>query len=338
LRDHFKEFSVIDRRTFLSSSALVLMGAALPQSLMAAPGNGRLVWGINPGAQRSSVGNNLAVGALDILANQFSLRYQLDIVAARDTQQASETVKLAPPDGATLLQVQSGSMVLFPAMYKNLKYDPLADFTPLASLGDFAYALSVGPAVPATVKNISDYLAWVKLNPDYRDVGFSVYGSHNHLIALMLARGKEVALRAQSYRSPEAILDDLKNNALAAAITSAGTAPLLAKAGARLLAVSSSARLPGLPNVATFKEQGLSDIVIDGWYGWFAPAHTPPATGQALIEKINAMAATAQFVELQKKLLITPKPMTPAQITERIKIEIGQNRKLVDSYNLTQIT
>lgn len=329
---------MIDRRTFLSSSALLMIGAALPQPLMAAPANGRLVWGVNPGAQRSSVGNNLAVGALDILANQFSLRYQLDIVAARNTLQASETVKLAPPDGATLLQVQSGSMVLFPAMYKSLNYDPLKDFIPLASLGDFSYALSVGPMVPASVTNIGQYLAWVKQNPDSRDVGFSVYGSHSHLIALMLARGKEVALRAQSYKSPEAMLEDMKNNTLAAAVTSAGTAPLLNAVGARLIAVSSGKRLDALPNVGTFKEQGLNDIVIDGWYGWFAPAGTPATTAQALIDKINAMAATPQFAALQKKLYVTAKPMTPAQITERLRSEIAANQALVKSYNLTQIT
>lgn len=329
---------MLDRRSFLSSSALLLLGAALPPNSFAAAPEGRLIWGIAPGAQRSSIGNNLAVGALDILATQFNLRYQLDIVDARNTLQASETVKLAPPDGATLLQCQSGSMVLFPAMYKALKYDPLADFMPLASLGDFSYALSVGPVVPPSVTNISQYLAWVGQNPDFRDVGFSVYGSHNHLIALMIARAKEVALRAQSYKSPEAIMADLKNKQLAAAVTTAGNAPLLAASGARMLAVSSGTRLAALPDIATFKEQGLGDIVIDGWYGWFAPTRTPSATAQALIDKISAMVATSQFIELQKKLLVTPRVMTPAQITQRLKAEIASNQKLVTSYNLSQIS
>lgn len=328
---------MIDRRTFLSSSALLLLGAALAQRSVADVSGGRLIWGVASGNQGSSIGSRLATGVLDILATQFNLRYQLDILAARDTQQASETVKLAPPDGATLLQVQSGSMVLFPAMYKALHYDPLRDFTPLASLGDFGYAFSVGPVVPASVTNINQYLAWVKDNPDLRDIGFSVYGSHNHLIALMLAREKEAALRAQSYKYTEAILADMKNNQLAAAITSAGNTPLLKAVGARVLAVSSSSRLPDLADVATFKEQGLDKIVIDGWYGWFAPARTPPSTAQALIEKINAMAALPKFAELQKKNFLKPNPMTPAQITERIKKEIISNQNLVNSYNLSKI-
>jgi tripartite-type tricarboxylate transporter receptor subunit TctC len=337
LRDHYKELHVIDRRTFLSSSALWLLGAAWPQSSFAAPAAGRLVWGVASGKQGSTIGTQLAVGVLDLLATQFNVHYQLDVLPARDTQQASETVKLAPPDGATLLQVQSGSMVLFPAMYKSLQYDPQKDFLPLASLGDFGYAFSVGPVVPASVTTINQYLAWVKDNPDLRDIGFSVYGSHNHLIALMLAREKEAALRAQSYKDPEAIIADMKNNQLAAGITVAGNAPLLKASGARVLAVSSSARLAALPEVATFKEQGLDKIVIDAWYGWFAPSRTPPATVQALVETINAMAALPKFVELQKRNFLTPNPMTPAQISERIKKEIVSNQNLVNSYHLSKL-
>lgn len=329
---------MIDRRSFLSNSAVLMLGAALPHTSFAALQGGRLVWGVPAGAQRSSVGYTMAQGALDILAKQADLRYQLEVIDARNSLQASETVKLAPPDGTTLLQTQSGSMVLFPAMYKSLKYDPLADFTPLGALGDFSYAFSVGAAVPASVTNINQYLNWVGQNPDYRDVGFSLYGSHNHLIALMMARAKEVALRAQSYKGLEGLLNDLKSSTLAAAVTPAALQPLLTKFGARVLAISSETRLDVFPGIATFKEQGLTDIVIDGWYGWFVPSHTPTPLVQELSAKVNAMAASPQFVELQKKLLITPKLMTPAQITQRIKDEIKLSQKLVTSYNLSQIT
>lgn len=329
---------MIDRRAFLSSTALMLLGAALPRSSFAlTPTGGRLVFGVPLNGARGSIGHTLGNGALDILAAQFGLRYQMDVVDGRNTLQASESVKLATPDGSTLLQTQSGSMVLFPAMYKALKYDPMLDFTPLAYLGDYAYAFSVGPAVPASVTNIDQYLSWIGQNPDYRDVGFSLYGSQAHLIALMLARGKEVALRAQSYKSAGAIFNDLNSKTLAAAITVAGNVPLLGAGIARPLAVSGSQRLEAWPNVATFKEQGLKDIVIDGWYGWYAPSHTPADTVRVLTDKINAMVATAQFLALQKKLLIGPRILTPSQISQRMREEIASNQKLVASYNLSRI-
>ena len=329
---------MIDRRSFLSSSALLLMGAALPQlSAAAMPTGGRLVFGVPLGGARGSIGHSLANGALSLLAQQFSLNYKMDVVDARNTLQASETVKLAPADGSTLLQTQSGSMVLFPSMYKTLNYDPVRDFTPLAMLGDYSYAFSVGPAVPKTVTNIDQYMAWVGQNPDFRDVGFSLYGSHGHLIALMLARGKEVAIRPQSYKSAGAIISDLKSQTLAAAITVAGNVSLLSDGIARPLAVSGNSRLTAWPDVPTFKEQGLKDIVIEGWYGWFAPSHVPVASTQELSQKINAMLTTQQFMDIQKKLQITPQIMTSDQIRDRIQTEIASNRKLVQSYNLSQI-
>lgn len=328
---------MIDRRAFLSRSGLLMLGAALaPLGTAYAANNGRLVFGV-PSGGPGSIGHALGNGALGILGQQFGLHYQLDVVDGRNSLQASESVKLAPPDGLTLLQSQSGSMVLFPAMYKSLKYDPLTDFTPLATLGTYSYALSVGPVVPASVTNIEQYLGWVSKNPDYREVGFSLYGSHGHLIALMLARGKEIALRAQSYKSAPAIFNDFSGNSLAAAITMVGNVPAVGKGLARPLAVSGNARLPAWPHVPTFAEQGLKDIDIQGWYGWFAPAGLPAATAQGLATQINAMAATPAFAELQRRLLIGPLSLSSEQIRQRMRTEIISNQKLVDSYRLSRI-
>lgn len=325
---------MIDRRSFMSQSALLMLAATLPNSTFAqALGGGRLIFGV----PRGSIGHSLANSALAILAKQSGLQYQLDVVDGRNTLQASETVKLAAADGTTILQSQSGSMVVFPAMYKSLNYDPLADFTPLGILGDYAYALSVGPAVPSSVNSIDTYLAWVEKNPDLRDVGFSLYGSQGHLIALMLARGKEVALRPQSYKSSNAMVKDMVSGTVAAGISVAGNVKLLGEGKLRPIAVSGSARQPAWPDVRTFAEQGLKDIVIDGWYGWFAPAKTPPAQLQALRDAINTMIASKEFAAEQQKWLINPHPLNAEQITQRMRTEIANYRKLVHSYDLTQI-
>lgn len=325
---------MIDRRTFLSHAALAALAAGLPATVLAdALTGGRLVFGVPPG----SIGHKLAGGALALLAKQAALQYRIDVVDGRNTLQASETVKLAVPDGSTLLQSQSSSMVLFPAMYKKLAYDPLADFVPVGILGDYAYALSVGPAVPASVNSIDSYLNWVSKNPDMRDIGFSLYGSQAHLIALMLGRGKEVALRPQSYKSANALAADMASGTIAAGVTVAGNVRVVGNGQLRPIAVSGATRQDGWPDVATFAEQGLKDIVIDGWYGWFAPAKTPPATLQALREKVSSMTASPDFGALQKSLLINPHPLSAEQITQRMRAEIAQYAKLVGSYNLGQI-
>jgi len=325
---------MIDRRRFLGSASLLAIAASLPRFALAiAPTKGRLVFGIPPGA----VGGRLADTTLNILARQFDTDYRLDIIDARNTLQASETVKLAPADGSTLLQTQSGSMVVFPSLYRSLAYDPVKDFTPLAMMGDYSFALVVGPVVPASVTTVDQYLAWVKENPDFRDVGFSTYGSQSHLITMMLGRSKEVAIRPQSYKSVTAMAGDLHNQTIAAAIMVAGNTVTQKGSHLRALAVTGSERLKGWPQVPTFAEAGVKDLNIRGWYGWFAPANLPPATAQQWHEKLAAVHATREYATLQEELLLTQVSLTPEQMRARIREEMNQYAKLVETYSLSQI-
>ncbi|WP_407309733.1 tripartite tricarboxylate transporter substrate-binding protein [Pseudomonas sp. nanlin1] len=326
---------MINRRTFIGGGGALLLASAYPSLGQAQPRNqtGRLVFGLPTG----STGERLAKGLLGVLDSQFDTYYELDTVDSRNTLQAAERVKRANADGATLLHVQSAPMVLFPSMYRSLGYAPLTDFTPIAALGDYCYALVVGPAVPTQVKSVDQYLAWVRLNPDYRDLGFTLYGSQGHLITLMLARTKEVALRPQSYSSVNPLASDLKSASLAAGIVVAGSNGSLLDPAVRILAVSGKERMAALPNVATFVEQGVQDLDIGGWYGWFAPANLSSGAHQALVKKVSAAQATAQFSQLQKDLSLKPVSLTPAQIGERVAREMQEYKRLVSSYRLTQI-
>ena len=326
---------MINRRSFLGSASLLAIAASLPGFARANdPAKGRLVFGVAPG----SVGNQLAGTTLNILAKQFNTDYHLDILDARNTLQASETVKLAPADGSTLLQTQSSSMTLFPSLYRSLAYDPMKDFTPLALMGDYSFALTVGPAVPASVTTVDQYLAWVKENPDFRDIGFTVYGSQSHLISMVLGRDKEVAIRPQSYKSIPSMMDDLQKQILGAAITVAGNATLANAKGLRALAVTGGERLQGWPNVPTFAESGVSNMEIKGWYAWFAPANLPPTTAQQWREKLAAVQATPDYAALQQRLLLKQVSLSPEQIHARMRSETATYAKLVESYSLSQIT
>lgn len=326
---------MLKRRSFLCSAGVLALAAALPPLACAAEATrGRLVFGTPPGA----VGNQLADTTLNILAAQFNTQYRLDFIDGRNTLQASETVKLAPADGATLLQTQSSSMVLFPSLYRRLAYNPLTDFTPLALMGEYSFALTVGPAVPASVTTVDQYLAWVKENPDYRDIGFSVYGSQSHLLSMMLGRSKEIATRPQSYKSVSAMLGDLHSGAIAAAITVAGNAAIAKVGGLRALAVSGDERLVGWPKVPTFAQAGVKDMDIRGWYAWFAPANLPAATAQQWREKLAAVQATREYGAAQERLLLTQVSMTPEQIHARMSQEMATYARLVENYGLSQIT
>lgn len=314
---------------------MAALAAVQGTSLLAAPTPParRLVLGLPLGA----MGGKLANGTLDILNARFKVDYALQVLDARNTQQATETVKSALPNGDTLLQVQSSSMVLFPSTYRNLNYDPVADFTPLAIMGEYHFALTLGPLVPASVTSLEGYLAWVAQNPDYRDIGFVLYGSQAHLASLMLARNKELALRPQSYRAPGAMIGDLANRNLAACIAVPGNLVGIPRETCRAVAISSAARLPRWPDVATFAEQGLPALTMDGWFGWFAPAGLPAAMATQLREQIVAAQATPDYLALQESLLLSASHSTPAQISARIGTEMAAYEQLVRSYGLKQM-
>lgn len=325
----------MERRTFLGASAAVLAAATYPTLLKGQSAmNGRLISGMPAGV----VGDRLAGGMLDILHNQFDTHYTLEVIESRETRDASAKVKSAPPDGTTLLQSHSGPLVLFPATYRTLDYDPLDDFTPIALMGDYSFALAVGPAVPASITDINGYLGWVKENPDYRDIGFSVYGSQAHLASLMLTRSKEVALRPQSYRTVPSMANDMGNETLAAGVTMTGNLALLREKQLRPIAVTTKSRLAAWPNVATFAEQGVPDMDLGGWFGWFAPANMAPATSQMLAERIAAAQATDAYAALQRQLMLTQVTLPPDQIRERISQEMSTYARIVSTYGLSRMT
>lgn len=322
------------RRSFLLGSAAALVAGHCGRLLATdTPPLRKLVVGLPLGAMSGKLAN----GTLDIINAHFNADYRLKVLDKRNTREATEAVKAAEPDGSTLLQVQSSSMVLFPSTYRSLNYDPLADFTPLAIMGEYHFALTLGPLVPASVTSLEGYLAWVEQNPDYRDVGFVLQGSQAHLISLMLARNKEIALRPQSYGTPKAMIGDLANHTLAACIAVPGNLVGLPRETCRAVAISSATRLPQWPGVATFSEQGLAALTMAGWFGWFAPAGLPAATATRLREQIITAQATPAYQALRESLLLTAVDSTPALIRARISEETAAFKRLVDSYGLKEM-
>lgn len=328
---------MISRRTFLKGSVASALGSAVASTALAhtsgehTPNAGkRLVFGYPPGAS----GSRLAEGCLPLL----DAGYRLDNIDGRNTRAASDTVRNALPNGETLLQVISSSLTLFPSVYKNLDFDPLTDFAPLALMGDFPYALAVGPLVPRKVTTLSHYVHWVADNPDARNVGVSIYGSLGHLAVRILASETGAALRVQPYRSTKAVIQDLTDRNLAAAFLAPGNG--LSVDGStpmRVLGVTSRQRLSHWSQLPSLAEQGVNNMDITGWFGWFAPAATPPNILQPLRERIALMQQKPAYAALQQQLLLTPASPSPAQITARMREEIQVYRKLVDTYRISKM-
>lgn len=325
---------MIKRRTFIQGAALMAGSGLLHTPWAQAASGGRLLYGYPPGA----AGDQLANAMLPLLAAGGGPRYDLQIVEGRNTRLASLQAKAAPADGSTLLQILSSSFTLQPHIYKKLDFDPLKDFEPIATLGDVTYALSLGPVVPTTVTSVPSFFAWLRDNPEYRNIGVSIYGTLGHLALRILTRKSDVPLRGQPYKGTAAMLSDLNDQSLAAAFSVASNfSDKNAHKDLRPIAVTSRERLKYWPNVPTLYEQGFTDLDITGWFGWFAPAGTPAAVTGPLRERIKGMQASAPFAAVQERLLMVHASTDPLQIAARVRDESARYAKLLENYSLGKI-
>src|SRR3954465_11192850 len=103
-----------------------------------------------------------------------------------------EAVKSAEPDGTTLLFTPDFLMTVYPHSFRKLSYDPLADFAPGAVVASSGLALAAGPALPAEIKTVKDYLAWAKTNPKQASYATTAAGGTPHFVGVMLAQASGV--------------------------------------------------------------------------------------------------------------------------------------------------
>ena len=189
---------------------------------------------------------------------------------------ACETVKNAAPDGSTLLLTPYSCTAVYPHIYTKLSYDPFKDLMPVSIAAVMHHGLAVGPMVPETVKNVRDYVAWCKANPGKASYGSPAAGSLPHFLGALLSSYTGVPLTHVPYRGSVPGVADLIGGQLASMFTPSGDFLANHKAGKiRMIATSGPTRSRFSPEVATFAEQGFSELTTEEWFGFYAPANTP---------------------------------------------------------------
>lgn len=201
---------------------------------------------------------------------------------------ALEALKRAPADGSVLALTPFSAVSIYPHVYKRLGYDPEADFAAVSIAAIAHHGIAVGPMVPASVTDVKSFLAWAKANPDKALYGSPGAGSTPHFVGALLGLSANVELRHVPYRGTAPGMTDVLGGQIAALVTTASDFVVHHRAGRlRLLASSGRARMPFTPDVPTFGEQGFSELVIEEWFGFYAPARTPPRVLAAANEAIN---------------------------------------------------
>ena len=231
----------------------------------------------------------------------------------------TNTVARAPPDGHTLL-FASAAHTLGPVLTKNLGYDPIKDFAPIAMVGSGSWVLVVPSSVP--ILSVQELVAHAKTNPGKLNWGFG-RNAGPHLLGelFVLATGMEV--NRVPYRSGADAVPDVLGGRID--MNFGGTEnllPLVLEGKLRALVVTSEMRNHHLPNVPTMIEVGFPRLTRSFWAGLLAPARTPADIVKRLNSEINASLATSEMKTNLMKVGVEPNIGSPQEFASLIVDEI----------------
>jgi tripartite-type tricarboxylate transporter receptor subunit TctC len=217
-------------------------------------------------------------------------------------QIAAASMKGLPADGTTLLFTPAFPMVIFPHVYKDIRYDTLKDFIPVATTHFGTLAFSIGPAVPDDVKTLKDFVAWAKSNPDKASFGAPTGGAQ-HFTGLMFARDANIQLQLVGYRGgAPSVVDALGGHIPAIVTPLAEVLPNAREGKLRILATTARERSTLAPDIPTFFESGFEKVVLQDWSGFLVPAGTPPEIVARANAAISAAVQTPKVKEAMAKL------------------------------------
>ncbi|WP_249132377.1 MULTISPECIES: tripartite tricarboxylate transporter substrate binding protein [unclassified Bradyrhizobium] len=186
----------------------------------------------------------------------------------------AEAVARSDPDGYTLFVTAASIFVLNPLLYKKLPYDPARDFRLLSVITDAPMIMEVNPSVPATT--IAEFVAYARKNPGKLNFGSAGTGGTVHLAGEMFKQMAGVEMTHVPYKGAGPALQDLLSGNIQLMFDTLGTALPPVKSGMlRALAVSSTERIPDLPDLPTIAESGYPDYAVSVWYGIAAPSKVP---------------------------------------------------------------
>ena len=260
------------------AGALVAATPALAGEAQTYPARSvRVLVGLAPGGGTDTVGRVMTQKLSDVLGQSFVV----DNRPSAGGNVAGELAARASPDGYTLIIV-TPTHVVNPSLYRDLRYDAIKDFAPVARIVDAQYYLSVANTLP--VNSVNDLLALAKSSPKPLSYASSGIVSANNLSGEIFRSMDGINIVHVPYKGGAPALNALISGEVQVSFTSSAAIPH-AKAGRiKTIAVTGSKRTPIAPNVPTIGESGVPGYEVVGWYGMAAPAKTP----RPVIQKPNA--------------------------------------------------
>ena len=238
----------------------------------------------------------------------------------------------SPPDGYTLL-VNSAAHAYNPWIYPSLSFDTVRDFIDIAPLAGQPNVLVVAPS--SGYKTVADLVAAAKAKPGALNFGSAGTGSGTHINGekFRLAAGVDV-VHIPYKGTPEALTDTMTGRITYFFSPISAALPHIKEGKLVALGVSTAKRSSVLPNVPTIAESGLPGFDYNLWVGLFAPAGTPADVIEKIARDVGRAIATPEVTERLTALGAEAMPMTPADFTRFVGMEIDESGKVIKAANI----
>jgi tripartite-type tricarboxylate transporter receptor subunit TctC len=248
----------------------------------------------------------------------------------------AEAVAHAAPDGYTILFGTNGTLGIGPAIYKNLRYDPLHDLAPVGILHKLPLLLIVNPSVPAkTLKELIDY---ARSNPGALSFASAGVGSVSHLAGELLKEQAKIDILHVPYKGGGAAVADLLSGRVSMMLETIPNALPLARSGQmRAIGVTTKERSASAPDIPTLAESGLPDFDVSAWTGLFAPAGTP----RPIIDRLNAetqkLTGDKDYVALVQKMGTDVAASTPEAFGTFVRDDVARWTQVIDHAGIPKV-
>jgi len=239
-----------------------------------------------------------------------------------------EFVSRAAPDGYTLGVANTGQIVINPFLYARMSYSPLQDLVPVGSIGEVPLFIVVSGKLP--VHSMQEFIAYAKARPGKLSYASAGSGTTPHLVADAFFRRVGLELVHVPYRGAmPGVMDVIAGRMQATFVSMGPYMDFVRRGDIRILGVAAQKRVPYLPDVPTFAEQGVPDFFASTWFAMFAPRGTPEPIIAQLNGYIRAVATDADARRRLDATFIEPTPLSVSDFTRLVAADAEKWKTIV---------
>lgn len=278
----------------------------------------------------------LARAVADAMSKGLGQQVVVDNRPGAGGQIGTEAVAHAAPDGYTILFGTNGALGIGPAIYKNLRYDPLHDLAPVGILHKLPLLLIVNPSVPA--QNVTELIAYARSNPGKLTFASAGVGSVSHLAGELFKQEAKIDILHVPYKGGGAAVTDLISGRVSMMLETIPNALPLARDGRmRAIGVTTKERSALAPDIPSLAETGLPGFDVSAWTGLFVPAGTPAAIIDRLNAETRKIAGDPHYVTLIHNMGTDVTSSSPEAFGSFVRDDIARWTKVIDSAGIARI-